>query len=218
MTNPRPLRVGVDIGGSKIAVLVVDSAGTVIGRELAPSVAADPDLAIEQIAAVIRSAVTSAGATMDAVEAIGVGVPGRVDRATGLDRLRDNVRLAYRGDARAGGLGLNDRGHLKTPGHVHDARQREAVEDVFSRWTVISRTKRVERIADSVHVVPELAQHAAPSLGARQHVGRGQVEAVGDIALHAQHHGVVARPVVRFEDGEIGHVGHLGLGILREQR
>ena len=83
MTNPRNLRVGVDIGGSKIAVLVVDSAGTVIGRELAPSVAADPDRAIEQIAAVIRSAVASAGATMDAVEAIGVGVPGRVDRATG---------------------------------------------------------------------------------------------------------------------------------------
>jgi glucokinase len=83
MTNPRTLRVGVDIGGSKIAVLVVDSAGTVIGRELAPSVAADPDRAIEQIAAVIRSAVASAGATMDAVEAIGVGVPGRVDRATG---------------------------------------------------------------------------------------------------------------------------------------
>ncbi|HEY8632372.1 MAG TPA: ROK family protein, partial [Candidatus Limnocylindrales bacterium] len=75
MTNPRTLRVGVDIGGSKIAVLVVDSAGRVIGRELAPSVAADPDLAIEQIAAVIRSAVASAGATMDAVTAVGVGVP-----------------------------------------------------------------------------------------------------------------------------------------------
>jgi glucokinase len=77
------LRVGVDIGGSKVAVLVVDATGTVVGRELAPSVVADPDLAIGQIAAVIRSAVAGAGATMDDVEAVGVGVPGRVDRATG---------------------------------------------------------------------------------------------------------------------------------------
>jgi glucokinase-like ROK family protein len=93
MTTPRtdapstrangPLRVGVDIGGSKVAVLVADAIGTVVGRELAPSVAADPGLAIGQIAAVIRSAVAAAGATMDNVQAIGVGVPGRVDRATG---------------------------------------------------------------------------------------------------------------------------------------
>jgi glucokinase len=82
-TAGRPLRVGVDIGGSKVAVLVADAAGAVVGRELAPSVAADPDLAIGQIAAVIRSAVAAAGATMDDVQAVGVGVPGRVDRETG---------------------------------------------------------------------------------------------------------------------------------------
>jgi predicted NBD/HSP70 family sugar kinase len=78
-----PLRVGVDIGGSKVAVLVADPSGAVVGRELAPSVPADPDLAIAQIAAVIRSAVAAAGATMADVGAVGVGVPGRVDRATG---------------------------------------------------------------------------------------------------------------------------------------
>jgi glucokinase len=90
MTTTRPdatdeprLRVGVDIGGSKVAVLVADPSGTVVGRELAPSVAADPDLAIRQIAAVIRSAVAAADATMDDVGAVGVGVPGRVDRTTG---------------------------------------------------------------------------------------------------------------------------------------
>jgi glucokinase len=82
-TRPGPLRVGVDIGGSKVAVLVADASGTVLGRELAPSVAADPDLAIGQIAAVIQSAVAAAGGTMEDVVAVGVGVPGRVDRATG---------------------------------------------------------------------------------------------------------------------------------------
>ena len=39
-----PLRVGVDIGGSKVAVLVADPSGNVVGRELAPSVPADPEI------------------------------------------------------------------------------------------------------------------------------------------------------------------------------
>src|ERR1700736_30610 len=38
-----------------------------------------------------------------------------IDRATGLDRLRDNVRLAYRGDARAVDLVLTA---LLARGHV----------------------------------------------------------------------------------------------------
>ena len=79
----RPLRVGVDIGGSKVAVIVVDASGTIVARELAPSVASDPDVAIGQIADVVRDAVAAAGATMDEVDAVGVGVPGRVDRLTG---------------------------------------------------------------------------------------------------------------------------------------
>ncbi len=79
----RPLRVGVDIGGSKVAAIVVDPSGTILARELAPSVASDPNLAIDQIAAVVRSAGAAAGAAMHDVEAVGVGVPGRVDRRTG---------------------------------------------------------------------------------------------------------------------------------------
>jgi glucokinase len=122
----RPLRVGVDIGGSKVAVLVVDATGAVVGRELAPSVAADPDLAIGQIAAVIRSAVASAGATMDDVEAVGVGVPGRVDRGTGTvtfavnlgwhhlplgERLAADlgVPVAVENDVRTAAAGLHER-------------------------------------------------------------------------------------------------------------
>jgi glucokinase len=126
MPAPGPLRVGVDIGGSKVAVLVVDPSGTVVGRELAPSVAADPDLAIGQIAAVIRSAVASAGATMDVVEAVGVGVPGRVDRASGAvtfavnlgwqhlplgERLAADlgVPVAVENDVRTAAAGLHER-------------------------------------------------------------------------------------------------------------
>jgi glucokinase len=81
---PMPrLRVGVDIGGSKIAVLVVDPDGAVCARRHVPAASSHPDEAIAQITAVIRDAVAEAGGTMADVEAVGLGVPGRVDGANG---------------------------------------------------------------------------------------------------------------------------------------
>jgi glucokinase len=77
------LRVGVDIGGSKIAVLVVDAEGSVCARRHVPAASSQPDEAIAQIAAVIRDAVAEAGGTMVDVAAVGLGVPGRVDGANG---------------------------------------------------------------------------------------------------------------------------------------
>ncbi|MEA2605334.1 MAG: glucokinase [Chloroflexota bacterium] len=77
------LRVGVDIGGSKVAVLVVDAADRVRARRHVPAASSDPELAIAQIAAVIRDAVDEAGATMADVAAVGLGVPGRVDSTSG---------------------------------------------------------------------------------------------------------------------------------------
>jgi glucokinase-like ROK family protein len=82
-TTAPTLRVGVDIGGSKVAVLVVDPSDAVVGRRLVPALPSDPDAAIERIAAVVLEAVGDAGATLADVKAIGIGVPGRVDAATG---------------------------------------------------------------------------------------------------------------------------------------
>lgn len=78
-----PIRVGVDIGGSKVAVLVVAADDSVLARRLVSAASSDPDEAIAQISSVIRDTVDEAGATMEDVVAIGLGVPGRVDRATG---------------------------------------------------------------------------------------------------------------------------------------
>jgi glucokinase len=78
-----PLRVGVDIGGSKIAVLVVSPDDQVLARRSVHAASAEPDEAIAQIASVIREAVAEAEATIEDVSAVGIGVPGRVDTATG---------------------------------------------------------------------------------------------------------------------------------------
>jgi glucokinase len=79
----RDLLVGVDVGGSKIAVLVVDVDGTVCARRHVPATWAEPDEAVAQIAAVIHDTVADAGATLADVAAVGIGVPGRVDTNSG---------------------------------------------------------------------------------------------------------------------------------------
>ena len=87
--------VGVDVGGTKIAVLVTSPDGAVLGRATNASSVADQDGAADAIAAVIDLALEGAGARLTDVAIVGIGVPGRVDPATG------NVTLAVN-------LGWND--------------------------------------------------------------------------------------------------------------
>ncbi len=87
--------VGVDVGGTKIAVLVTSPDGAVLGRATNASSVADQDGAADAIAAVIDLALEGAGARLTDVAIVGIGVPGRVDPTTG------NVTLAVN-------LGWND--------------------------------------------------------------------------------------------------------------
>ena len=129
MTRPTltaPLVVGVDIGGTKTAVLICEADGTVRGRHLAPTAIGAPDKAADAIASVVRAALGEAGATPADVAAVGIGVPGRVDPDRGLVTLAVNLdwhdlplgpRLVSRlgiptvleNDVRAAALGLHRR-------------------------------------------------------------------------------------------------------------
>jgi predicted NBD/HSP70 family sugar kinase len=87
------LLVGVDVGGSKIAALVVDEAARVRGAFRTPSAIGAPDEAADAIVDAIDAALADAGARRDEVRAVGVGVPGRVDPATGTVTLAVNLTL-----------------------------------------------------------------------------------------------------------------------------
>ena len=132
--QPGGLFVGVDVGGSKIAVLVVDAALDVCSRHTIPTSVGEPDEAAGQIASAIDTALAGAGASIRDVRAIGVGVPGRVDPATGVVSLAVNlgwhrlplrerleavlgVPVAIENDVRAAAAGILDRGTL---GDVRD--------------------------------------------------------------------------------------------------
>jgi glucokinase len=89
--DDRPLLVGIDIGGTKIAVLVVDREGRVLAREVAPTAVGPQDHAAEAVVEVVERAVNGAGATVAQVAAIGVGVPGRVEPLSGTVTLAVNL-------------------------------------------------------------------------------------------------------------------------------
>jgi glucokinase len=124
------LVVGVDIGGTKTALLVAearqDPAGTVRSRTISPTAIGDPDRAADTIAALVEAALREAGARASDVAAIGIGVPGRLDRDRGDVTLAVNLgwhdlplgaRLQERlgvptvleNDVRAAALGLHRR-------------------------------------------------------------------------------------------------------------
>jgi glucokinase len=85
------LLVGVDVGGTKVAVLVVDEELRVLSRTMMPTVLDGPQGTLSGIAAAVRQGVRRAGGRMSDVAAIGVGVPGRVDPQTGLVRQAVNL-------------------------------------------------------------------------------------------------------------------------------
>lgn len=84
------LRVGVDVGGTKVAVLVA-RAGDEMARTVQPTRLDSPEQTLIGITDTIREALALAGACAEDVEAVGVGIPGRVDPARGIVELAVNL-------------------------------------------------------------------------------------------------------------------------------
>jgi glucokinase len=87
----RDLLVGVDVGGTKVAVLVVDGNYSVLSQIMLPTILDSPQATLASITQAVQQGVEQAGASLDCVAAVGVGVPGRVDTGTGLVRRAVNL-------------------------------------------------------------------------------------------------------------------------------
>lgn len=72
------LVAGVDVGGTKIAVLVVDRSSTLLASTVTATEVGVPERAVDQVVGAIDAALASAGAGRADLAAAGVGVPGRV--------------------------------------------------------------------------------------------------------------------------------------------
>jgi glucokinase len=131
LPSPGGALVGVDVGGTKVAVLVVAPDGQAVGRAVAPSSTAGGDALVAVIETTVLSALEMAQLPLGDVAMLGVGIPGRVDPASGRVELAVNLNLSsfplgrrlgdrlgrpaiIENDVRAAAFGLHVRG-ITTP-------------------------------------------------------------------------------------------------------
>lgn len=85
-------RVGIDLGGTNIAVGVVNDKYEIIGEGKRKTNAPRPAEAIcDDIAAATFDAITNAGISIDDVECIGIGAPGSINPKTGVIGFSNNL-------------------------------------------------------------------------------------------------------------------------------
>src|SRR5690606_5603619 len=87
------VRIGLDIGGTKTAALVVDTAGAPLGRATRPTDVGDPQRLVGSTLDAVDRALRDAGRTREELAAVGVGIPGQVNPVNGTVRLAVNLNL-----------------------------------------------------------------------------------------------------------------------------
>ncbi len=94
MTAPAPIRIGIDLGGTKIEALALDRSGAVRFRERVATPPDPYDNTIAAIAGLVRAAERATGTSAPAGTAsVGVGIPGTISPASGLVKNANSVRL-----------------------------------------------------------------------------------------------------------------------------
>jgi glucokinase len=80
-----PPRAGVDLGGTKIQTVVVDSRDKVLGQSRVPTPSdGGPEAIVQTIAQAVGAAADEANLATDSLVGVGVGAPGGIDPDAGL--------------------------------------------------------------------------------------------------------------------------------------
>ncbi len=86
--------LGVDIGGTKIATVVVDAEGTICSRVELASDTTDKETMFSCVVRSVENALKEAQITIKEIVGMGVGVPGKVDREHGIAIFQNNLPWA----------------------------------------------------------------------------------------------------------------------------
>src|SRR5687768_14002687 len=83
------LRIGVDLGGTKIEAIAIDSDASVRSRRRGPTPRHDYQATLEAIARLVAEVESEAGAAAS----VGIGIPGAISPATGLAKNANSTWL-----------------------------------------------------------------------------------------------------------------------------
>lgn len=78
------LRAGIDLGGTKIQVAIVDEKNNVLGTDRRPTpTTGTPDGVTDAMASSVKAALTNASVGLEQIAGVGVGGPGQIDYEAG---------------------------------------------------------------------------------------------------------------------------------------
>lgn len=87
--------LGIDLGGTNIAVGLVDENYKIILKDKVPTGASRPISEImDDMAELCKSVINKANITVDEVESVGIATPGSVDPKTGYLRYANNIKVS----------------------------------------------------------------------------------------------------------------------------
>ena len=102
------MRIGIDLGGTKIEAAALDREGRVRWRDRVATPRGDYPATIETVAALVGQAETTLGQR----GAVGVGMPGAISPATGLVKNANSTWLNGRPLAAGDGAAVSDEAAL----------------------------------------------------------------------------------------------------------
>lgn len=83
--------LGVDIGGTKIATIIIDENGKIYKRAEVPSDSSHKEKMFDQVIRSIELVLEESQISISEIKGIGVGVPGKVDRENGVAVFQNNL-------------------------------------------------------------------------------------------------------------------------------
>lgn len=86
--------LGVDIGGTKIAAVIINQHNEILYRTEVQSKTADKETMFEQVVICIENVLSKAKLQISEMEGIGVGVPGKIDQENGIAIYQSNLPWA----------------------------------------------------------------------------------------------------------------------------